>query len=257
MAIYNGDKLIAIDETHLEKLIKKNSVGRQNGVAGLDENGRVPMTQLPSTLGGGGSPLMNSLIATDGGFALDARQGRVLNEIKVNVSEVGKPNGIASLDENGKVPLAQLPNIGSEDNLEELEGEWIHEWMGGFTMQAGVFTINRSFPIEEFAIDYAIVVGGDYGNFMPRRIMIDVPTQLLVALPPQPGVVQHQFSVPFGSGSVNAGQINVMLNYAFIPNNSGEPWFPPQLHTIFASFEIVSLANNRTMYLTDIRRRIL
>ena len=51
--------------------------GRAGGVAGLDANGKVPLTQLPDI----GSDI-----------------------------ELGVPNGAASLDGRGDVPLAQIPN---------------------------------------------------------------------------------------------------------------------------------------------------
>ena len=52
--------------------------GSANGIAELDENGKVPSSQLPSDSN------INSLI--------------------------GAPNGIAGLDANGKIPASQLPS---------------------------------------------------------------------------------------------------------------------------------------------------
>lgn len=43
----------------------------------------------------------------------------VTNDIQLKESDAGKPNGIATLDSTGKVPLGQLPdNIGNQDKLE-------------------------------------------------------------------------------------------------------------------------------------------
>ena len=65
--------------------VTHQEVGQPNGVAGLDENGKVPTDQLPEDIGGG-----------------------------IPTSEKGQPNGVATLGENGKVPTDQLPEIGEK-----------------------------------------------------------------------------------------------------------------------------------------------
>ena len=65
--------------------VTHQEVGQPNGVAGLDENGKVPTEQLPEDIGGG-----------------------------IPTSEKGQPNGVATLGENGKVPTEQLPEIGEK-----------------------------------------------------------------------------------------------------------------------------------------------
>lgn len=65
--------------------VRKSEVGKPNGVASLDNNGKVPEEQLPE------------LPDFENTF--------------VKKSEIGKANGIASLDENGKVPEEQLPEL--------------------------------------------------------------------------------------------------------------------------------------------------
>ena len=65
--------------------VDKSSVGQAAGVAGLDADAKVPLSQLPDTVG----------------------------EIpdKVDKSEVGKVSGVAGLGGDGKVPMSQLPDI--------------------------------------------------------------------------------------------------------------------------------------------------
>lgn len=67
-----------------DKKVDKKSVGQPDGVAGLDSDGKVPINQLPETVG----------------------------EIpdKVDKSVIGKAGGVAGLDSTGKVPAANLPS---------------------------------------------------------------------------------------------------------------------------------------------------
>ena len=67
-----------------DKKVDKESIGQPDGVAGLDDDGKVPMAQLPEIIG----------------------------EIpdKVDKSVIGKAGGVAGLDATGKVPAANLPS---------------------------------------------------------------------------------------------------------------------------------------------------
>ncbi len=67
-----------------DKKVDKESIGQPDGVAGLDNDGKVPINQLPETVG----------------------------EIpdKVDKSVIGKAGGVAGLDATGKVPAANLPS---------------------------------------------------------------------------------------------------------------------------------------------------
>lgn len=59
------------------------------------------------------SDVYNGLDYTEEGKALDARQGRALNQAvggKISSTEKGAANGVAELDSNGKVPSSQLPS---------------------------------------------------------------------------------------------------------------------------------------------------
>lgn len=65
--------------------VTHSEVGQPNGVAGLDESGKVPTEQLPENIGGG-----------------------------IPTNEKGQPNGVATLGDDGKVPAEQLPEIGEK-----------------------------------------------------------------------------------------------------------------------------------------------
>ena len=54
--------------------------------------------------------IVDSLTTNDSAKALSAAQGKVLQDNKLESNKVGAANGVASLDANTKVPIAQLPN---------------------------------------------------------------------------------------------------------------------------------------------------
>ena len=54
--------------------------------------------------------IVDNLTTNDSAKALSAAQGKVLQDNKLEANKVGAANGVASLDENTKVPIAQLPN---------------------------------------------------------------------------------------------------------------------------------------------------
>ena len=54
--------------------------------------------------------VVDNLTTNDSAKALSAAQGKVLQDNKLEASRVGTANGVASLDANIKVPIAQLPN---------------------------------------------------------------------------------------------------------------------------------------------------
>lgn len=54
--------------------------------------------------------VVDNLTTDDGNKALSAKQGKALQDNKLESNEVGAANGVASLDENIKIPVAQLPN---------------------------------------------------------------------------------------------------------------------------------------------------
>ena len=54
--------------------------------------------------------IVDNLTTNDSAKALSAAQGKVLQDNKLESNKVGAANGVASLDANTKVPVAQLPN---------------------------------------------------------------------------------------------------------------------------------------------------
>ena len=54
--------------------------------------------------------VVDNLTTSDGTKALSAKQGKVLQDNKLESNKVGVANGVASLDANTKVPVAQLPD---------------------------------------------------------------------------------------------------------------------------------------------------
>lgn len=53
--------------------------------------------------------IVDNLTTNDGTKALSAKQGKVLQDNKLEENKVGAANGVASLDANTKVPVSQLP----------------------------------------------------------------------------------------------------------------------------------------------------
>ena len=58
----------------------------------------------------GSAFIVDNLTTNDGTKALSAKQGKTLQDNKLEANKVGAANGVASLDANTKVPVAQLPN---------------------------------------------------------------------------------------------------------------------------------------------------
>ena len=54
--------------------------------------------------------IVDDLTTNDSAKALSAAQGKALQDNKLESNKVGAANGVASLDANTKVPIAQLPN---------------------------------------------------------------------------------------------------------------------------------------------------
>lgn len=102
--------------------------GKPNGTASLDETGKIPMSQLPDNIGGGNNlelgetsttaypgdkgkknanairSLTNALDSVDT-YSRDTR-----NQLDTFKNTKGKSQGIAPLDENGKVASSYLPS---------------------------------------------------------------------------------------------------------------------------------------------------
>lgn len=94
-----------------EFYIPLSARGQANGVASLNESGKVPVGQIPSSnatpemdgVGGAGSALA---------YARSDHQ-HPSDTSKISTSVIGAASGVASLGSDGKVPSAQLPTIPS------------------------------------------------------------------------------------------------------------------------------------------------
>lgn len=83
------------------EVVLPSQVGVANGVAALDNTGKVPLAQLPTIATGtvtsvNGHTGVVSLVASDVGA--------------VGTSQVGIANGVAGLDNTGHLPIGQLPS---------------------------------------------------------------------------------------------------------------------------------------------------
>lgn len=78
------------------------SVAAPDGLASLDSAGKVPLSQIPDGIGGGGgAPLTNANIIAGLGFT------------PVDAATLAQPNGVATLNTEGKLTEAQMPAMSS------------------------------------------------------------------------------------------------------------------------------------------------
>lgn len=108
--------------------IKRVEMGKSNGVATLDSTGKVPLTQLPDNIGGGnnlelgetsttaypgdkGKTNANAIRSlTNALDSIDSYSRATRNQLDTFKNTKGKSQGIAPLDENGKVASSYLPS---------------------------------------------------------------------------------------------------------------------------------------------------
>lgn len=86
---------------HAHDYVEHDEVGAVDGVASLDSSGRVPIGQIPPSVGG-----VNSVNTHTGVVTLIASDVGALS-----TSTRGAVNGVAALDSGGTVPPVQIPNI--------------------------------------------------------------------------------------------------------------------------------------------------
>ena len=118
-------------------LVSMSLVGQANGLATLDGNGQVPLSQLTAMIQGTSiaaaydsesAYAKGDYCVKDGLLykaSVDIESPEAWNEDHwsavnimtqvVNTSQVGEPNGVATLDENGRLPEEQLTPITGED----------------------------------------------------------------------------------------------------------------------------------------------
>lgn len=105
-----------------------NKLAKPNGIATLDSTGKVPLTQLPDNIGGGnnlelgetsttaypgdkGKTNANAIRSlTNALDSVDAYSRATRNQLDTFKNTKGQSQGIAPLDENGKVASSYLPS---------------------------------------------------------------------------------------------------------------------------------------------------
>lgn len=111
--------------TYWEDILQR---GKPNGTASLDETGKIPMSQLPNNIGGGnnlelgetsttaypgdkGKTNANAIRSlTNALDSVDTYSRATRNQLDTFKNTKGKSQGIAPLDENGKVASSYLPS---------------------------------------------------------------------------------------------------------------------------------------------------
>ena len=164
--------------------------------------------------------IVDNLTTNDSAKALSAAQGKVLQDNKLEANKVGAANGVASLDANTKVPIAQLPNasttaIGAVQLNNTLtsastsqaataaQAKALNDMMLGVgqswqdvtgSRSAGVtYTNNTGKPIM------AIVSVNDSGSFSPITVVVGGVTIINVEDFGSLGTIPITFAVPIGA----------------------------------------------------------
>lgn len=117
-------KVISNGETyHVKDKELRDSLGQVNGIATLGSDGKVSPSQLPTDIdttyqfsqsgnslqvgvNGGAKDTVYTPTITKSTVGLD----NVTNDAQVKRTEMGAASGVATLDDNGKVPASQLPS---------------------------------------------------------------------------------------------------------------------------------------------------
>lgn len=138
--VINGEELYYLKDSEARaNLIDKSEKGAASGVATLDENGKVPSSQLPEYDSGVSKITVGETeyYPIDGNVTIPAYPtelpasdvsewakastkpsytksevglGNVTNDAQVKRTEMGAASGVATLDSTGKIPSSQLPS---------------------------------------------------------------------------------------------------------------------------------------------------
>ena len=138
--LINGEELYYLKDSEARaNLIDKSEKGAASGVATLDENGKVPSSQLPEYDSGVSKITVGETEydPIDGNVTIPAYPtelpasdvsewakastkpsytksevglGNVTNDAQVKRTEMGAASGVATLDSTGKIPSSQLPS---------------------------------------------------------------------------------------------------------------------------------------------------
>ena len=162
--------------------------------------------------------IVDNLTTNDSAKALSAAQGKVLQDNKLEANKVGAANGVASLDANTKVPIAQLPNasttaIGAVQLNNTLTS--VSTAQAATAAQAKVLN-DQAFGVGQTWQDVTSsrAVGATYTNITGR------PIQLLISCSDTAGQVDVEFYVDGSSiltqrydvsGSYGTANISVII----------------------------------------------
>ena len=106
--------------------LESNKVGAANGVASLDANSRVPVSQLPnaSTTAIGAVQLNNTLTSVSTSQALTAAQGKALNDMMLGVGQTwqdvtsSRSSGSTYTNNTGKPIMISIIAIGQDATVQ-------------------------------------------------------------------------------------------------------------------------------------------
>lgn len=112
----NGQSVAAVVLTAADVgAVPDSAPGAANGVAQLDESGKVPTAQLPESSGGGAVASVNGytgvvvLAAADVGASPTGHTHTAAAVGALATTTRGAANGVASLDATARLPIAQIP----------------------------------------------------------------------------------------------------------------------------------------------------
>lgn len=143
---FNQAQINAAKEDKLNK-------GVAGGYPSLDENAKVPDEQIS---------VVNDLVTDDAKKPVSAKQAKNLQDNKLDTNKRGAASGVASLDENKKVPISELP-AASVDTAGVLK--LVNDLITGGTSNA------LSAEMGKYIGDSAFGIGQSLYNMTGQRLM--------------------------------------------------------------------------------------
>ena len=137
--------------------------------------------------------IVDNLTTNDSAKALSAAQGKVLKDSKIETTARGAANGVASLDANTKVPVAQLPNASTTAiGAVQLNNTLTSTATGAaLTAAQGKVLNDKMLGVGQTWQDVTAsrAVGTTYSNNTGKPIMVSIVTS------PQSGIDNHYLYV--------------------------------------------------------------
>jgi hypothetical protein len=110
---------VGLDNVDNVKQIPATQKGAKNGVASLDTDGIVPLSQLPAAMPASDVSAWAKASTKPTYTKAEVGLGNVDNVKQIPYTEKGAAGGVASLGSDGKVPASQLPSY--VDDVEEFD----------------------------------------------------------------------------------------------------------------------------------------